>query len=110
MVGEDNPIKRQCQKILTTERAYVSAELAYLRYIMRDLAQEKLEECLKTLTYKELKKAIAAGVPGHCQHIAQELLRDFKKDLDAYLDKTGATASLETEVENAEEPQVSNEK
>jgi len=83
-----NPLKSRCARILTTEHKYRQGEIIYLTDMMKQLDQEILEEYLKTLNYHELKIAHQAGVPGHCNFIANELLYDFKEKIDAYIHST----------------------
>jgi len=84
--------------MITEKKMYVKTDLACLRYMMRETPQETLAELLNQLTMKELKMAIAAGVPGRCQHIATGLLVNYKEKMEAYLEADGnkATMSLES--------------
>ena len=97
MENNTNPIKIKCQEIIGGKRQYVKSELAYLRYMMGDIEQKELEECLNTLNMNELKQALAAGVPGKCQHIAVGLLAQYKEKMEAYLMADGNRAHMRLE-------------
>ena len=92
-----NPIKDKCTQILESDRRYKKSELAYLRYMMKEITQEDLAEALNNLTMKELKCALAAGVPGKCMHLANNLLEQYKEKLEAYLDASGNRAHMRLE-------------
>jgi len=92
-----NIIKDKCTQILESERRYKNSELAYLRYMMRQMTQEDLAVDLNGLTMKELKCALAAGVPGKCMHLANNLLNQYKEKMEAYLDASGNRAHLALE-------------
>lgn len=98
MVEMDNPVKRQARKAVETKPEYRQAELKYLKYIMQDLSQETLIECLKTLNLRELKMAIGAGVPGHAMYVANELLSEKKQRMEMFIEQDGVTATVETDV------------
>lgn len=94
MENISNVIKDKCIQILESERRYKNSELAYLRYMMRQMTQEDLAVDLNGLTMKELKCALAAGVPGKCMHLANNLLNQYKDKMEAYLDADGNRAHL----------------
>jgi len=93
-----NPVKLKCAEILSSKKLYVKSELKYLLYMMKDISQEDLAKDLNTLTLKELKIAIAAGVPGKCQLLSLTLLANYKEKYEAILEADGnkATMSLES--------------
>ena len=95
MVEYSNPIKEKCVQILTTKPVYRKAEIAYLRYMMRDLDQITLMKDLETLNIRELRMAIGAGVPGHAMHKANELLRDKKIKMEEFIEQDNGTISVE---------------
>ena len=96
---EDNPVKRQARRCVLAKPEYRQAELKYLRYIMMDLSQETLKECLKTLNLRELKMAIGAGVPGEAMRFANELLQKKKRRMELFIEQDGKTATSEVEIE-----------
>jgi len=98
MVDLDNPVKRQARKAVETKPEYRQAELKYLKYIMQDLSQEALIECLQTLNIRELKMAIGAGVPGHAMYEANKLLSEKKHRMEMFIESDGAVATVETEL------------
>ena len=71
--------------------------------MMRYMNQEQLMKELEGLNLKELKQAIAAGVPGHAMYYAHELSRRKRAELNAFLEQQGRVATVETEVEAPEE-------
>ena len=97
MEKESNPIKNKCIDILKSKKVYVKSEAKYLLYMMRDITQEDLAEALNSLTMRELKLAIYAGVPGDCHRLAMQLLADYKKKLEAYLEADGNKAHMSLE-------------
>jgi len=97
MEKETNLIKEKCKEIILSKKVYVKSDLAYLRYMMRDIKQEELEIHLNSLTMRELKVAIAAGVPGRCQRLALNLLANYKENMEAFLEADGNKAVLSVE-------------
>jgi len=92
-----NPVKEKCTEMLTEKKMYIKGDLAYLRYVMGETPQEKLAEYLNTLTLKELKIAIAAGVPGKCQLLSLTLLANYKEKYEAILEADGNKAHMSLE-------------
>ena len=80
--------------MLIEKKMYVKTDLGYLRYMMREMPEKELAEALNSLTMKELKIAIAAGVPGKCQHLALGLLSNYKEKMEAYLEADGNKAHM----------------
>jgi len=97
-----NPIKNKCAEILKSKKVYIRSELKYLLYMMRDISQEDLAEALNSMTLRELKLAIAAGVPGDCHRLAMKLLADYKEKLEAYLEADGNKATMSLKALNDE--------
>ena len=97
MENRTNKIKDKCVEMLAEKKMYIKGDLAYLRYLMKEAPQEKLAKDLNTLTMKELKIAIAAGVWGRCQRLALNLLANYKDKMEAYLDADGNKATLTVE-------------
>jgi len=109
MVDIDNPVKKQARKAVETKPEYRQAELKYLKYIMQDLDQEILIECLRTLNLRELKMAIGAGVPGHAMYEANRLLSEKKRRMEMFIEQDGAVATSETEIEYPQEVEQNGE-
>ena len=97
-----NPVKEKCISILEAKHVYVKSELGYLRFMMGDITQEELANCLNSLTMKELKVAIAAGVPGKCQRLSLNLLADYKEKYEAILEEDGTKAHMSLEAVDGE--------
>jgi len=75
----------------------------YFNTVMRGMDQEELMAALEDLNIHELKQCLAAGVPGHAMHKANEILRRQKAEIKAYIEKKGAAASATVEVETQPE-------
>jgi len=73
--------------------------LAYLRYHMKILDQEKLINWIKEMNLKELQYCQGAGIPGHANTIALELIKERKDALDKYLSGEGSSRIAVTKVE-----------
>ena len=71
--------------------------------MMKDMDQEHLCRDLHSLTLLELKKALAAGVPGHAMHIANALLREKKAAMEVWIEEDGKKANLTVEMNSDEE-------
>jgi hypothetical protein len=97
MSENTNPIKNKCQDIIRTKPEYRKMEIAYLRYMMRDIDQETLIKDLETLNIRELRFAIGAGVPGHAMHKANEILQQKKARMEAFIESDGNQAAYEAE-------------
>jgi len=97
MAELSNITKDKCIQILASDTRYKKSELAYLRYMMKEMTQEDLAVDLNGLTMKELKCALAAGVPGKCMHLANHLLAQYKDKMEAYLEADGTKAHMRLE-------------
>ncbi len=65
--------------MMTEKGQYYRDTSRYLNSIMRSANQDDLIGVLPNLNLHELKRCIAAGVPGHAMHAANEILA-IKKD------------------------------
>ena len=97
MENATNRIKEKCAEMLIEKKMYVKTDLGYLRYMMREMPEKDLVKALNSLTMKELKIAIAAGIWGRCQRLGLNLLANYKEKMEAYLDADGNKATLTVE-------------
>ena len=74
----------------------------YLNSIMRSADQNDLISVLPKLNLHELKRCIAAGVPGHAMHAANEILAIKKDELRHFEDDQIGKMKVEYEDKTVE--------
>lgn len=84
---------------MTDKPEYRRENLRYLNYEMKMLDQEDLINWLKEMNLKELQYAQGAGIPGHANTIALQLIAQRKKDMEEYLQTKGSERIDEVEAE-----------
>ena len=86
--------------MITEKGDYYDGSKKYLGTIMRSMNQDDLIEALPDLNIDELKQCISAGVPGDACAVANNLLKEQKAEIRAYISKKGAEAHAQTDVDN----------
>ena len=75
----EKDIKEISRRMMTEKGQYYRDTTKYLNSIMRSADQNDLIAVFPSLNLHELKRCLAAGVPGHAMHAANEILA-IKKD------------------------------
>ena len=94
-----NPLQEKIRRYMTDKPEYRRENLRYLNYEMKMLDQEDLINWLKEMNLKELQYAQGAGIPGHANTIALQLIAQRKKDMEEYLQTKGSERIDEVEAE-----------
>lgn len=95
---------------MTEKGQYYKDTSKYLNSIMRSANQEDLIGCLPKLNLHELKRVIAAGVPGHAMYAANEILKIRKAEILKFEDEQVGKFSVDQEIpDNKEENNNVNE-
>jgi len=71
----------------------------YMKYEMKTLSQEDLIASLKGMNLEELRYAQGAGIPGHANTIALDLLRIRKAEYKKFMESQSKRVIPETESE-----------
>ena len=87
---------------MTDKPEYRAQNLSYMRYEMKMLSQEDLIDFLKEMNLKELQYCQGAGVPGHANTIALQLIKQRKEDMIKYLETKGSERIEKVESEEAQ--------
>jgi len=94
-----NPMQEKIRKYMTDKPEYRRENLRYLNYDMKMKDQETLIGYLKEMNLKELQYAQGAGIPGHANTIALQLMSERRKDMEEYLNTKGSEPIPEIEAE-----------
>ena len=94
-----NSLQEKIRKYMTDKPEYRRENLRYLNYEMKMLDQSDLISWLKEMNLKELQYAQGAGIPGHANTIALQLIAQRKKDMEEYLRTKGSEPIPEVEAE-----------
>ena len=101
----EKDIKEISRRMMTEKGQYYRDTSKYLNSIMRSASQEDLIEVFPKLDVHELKRCIAAGVPGHAMHAANEILMIKKDNLKHFEAEQIGQMRVEYETDNIEEPE-----
>jgi hypothetical protein len=96
-------LKEISRRLMTEKGQYYRDSSKYLNSIMRSAKQEELMGALAKLDYHELKYCMAAGVPGHAMHAANEILAIRKEELRKFEAKQVGKIEVEYEDKTVEE-------
>lgn len=99
----EKDIKEISRRMMTEKGQYYRDTSKYLNSIMRSADQNDLIGVLPKLNLHELKRCIAAGVPGHAMHAANEILDIKKKELRHFEDEQIGKMKVEYEDKTVEE-------
>lgn len=88
---------------MTEKGDYYRDTSKYLNSIMRSADQNELIGVLPKLNLHELKRCIAAGVPGHAMHAANEILAIKKDELRNFEDEQIGKMKIEYKDETVQE-------
>ena len=97
-----NKLQEMVRKYMTDKPEYRAQNLSYMRYEMKMLSQEDLIDFLKEMNLKELQYCQGAGVPGHANTIALQLIKQRKEDMIKYLETKGSERIEKVESEEAQ--------
>lgn len=78
---------------------YRKTNLEYIRSQLRIMDQEDTIDMLKEMNLEQLRYCMGAGIPGHANTIAIELLRKRREERAAFLAQEDVERIEETEVE-----------
>ena len=92
---------------MTDKKEYRRENLRYMLYEMKMLDQEDLISWLKEMNLKELQYCQGAGIPGHANTVALELIRERKKRMAEYLEGKGSEMITDLKVERPQEQDAS---
>jgi hypothetical protein len=91
------------RRMMTEKGQYYRDTAKYLNSIMKSAKQEDLINVLPKLEYHVLKRCLAAGVPGHAMHAANEILAIRKEELRKFEADQVGKISVEYEDKTVEE-------
>ena len=91
------------RRMMTEKGQYYRDTSKYLNSIMKSAKQEDLIAVLPKLEYHVLKRCLAAGVPGHAMHAANEILQIRKDELRKFQVEQVGRIKVEYEDETVEE-------
>lgn len=87
------------KQFIHDQKPYRKGNLEYVRSAIRYMDQEELIRMLKILSLDELKYVMGAGICGHANTIAIELLRLRQKERQEFLSKEKVEPIPEVEAE-----------
>ena len=102
-----NQLQEKVRRYMTDKKEYRRENLRYMLYEMKMLDQEDLISWLKEMNLKELQYCQGAGIPGHANTVALELIRERKKRMAEYLEGKGSEMITDLKVERPQEQDAS---
>lgn len=99
----EKDIKEISRRMMTEKGQYYRDTSKYLNSIMRSADQNDLISVLPKLNLHELKRCIAAGVPGHAMHAANEILAIKKEELRHFEEEQIGKIKVEYQDETVQE-------
>jgi len=96
-------IKEISRRMMTEKGQYYRDTAKYLNSIMKAANQGDLIAVFPMLDLHELKRVIAAGVPGHAMHAANEILQIRKDELSKLVSQQIGKMRVEYEDKTVQE-------